>query len=69
DEITGGAIVWDNTAEVFRVEGGHATAANPSGRVRAVLSPRQEASAETPARPPAGTLAPSRGISPPADRR
>ena len=69
DEITGGAILWDNTAEVFRVEGGAATAANPSGRVRAVLSPRPEADAEAPARPASANLAPSRRLAPPADKR
>ncbi len=42
DEITGGTIVWDNLAEVFRVEGGTASAANPTGRVRVILSPRVE---------------------------
>ncbi len=59
DEITGNLIVWDAAAEVFRVEGSPASAAGPGGRVRAVLSPREAASA--PATPPA-TLAPSRTI-------
>ena len=45
DEITGGTIVWDNTSEVFRVEGGTVTPVNPTGRVRAILSPRVAASA------------------------
>lgn len=40
DEITGGAITWDNNAELFSVQGGAASPGNPSGRVRAVLSPR-----------------------------
>jgi lipopolysaccharide export system protein LptA len=61
DEITGAAIVWDNTAEVFKVQGGAATAANPTGRVRAVLSPRPE-SASAPAAPAAPPLAPSRAL-------
>ena len=52
DEITGATIVWDNSAELFSVQGGNATAANPGGRVRAVLSPRAE-SAVTPASPAA----------------
>lgn len=61
DEITGAQIVWDNVAEVFRVEGGAASATNPSGRVRAVLSPRVEPAASAP--PPANApLAPSRAI-------
>ena len=52
DEITGATIVWDNSAELFSVQGGNATPANPGGRVRAVLSPRAE-SAVTPASPAA----------------
>jgi lipopolysaccharide export system protein LptA len=61
DEIAAATILWDNTAEVFRVEGGEATPANPTGRVRAVLSPRVEpaASASAPAAP---ALTPSRGL-------
>ncbi|MFO1273047.1 MAG: lipopolysaccharide transport periplasmic protein LptA [Rubrivivax sp.] len=59
DEITGNLIVWDAAAEVFRVEGAPASAASPGGRVRAVLSPREAASA--PAAPPA-PLTPSRSI-------
>jgi lipopolysaccharide export system protein LptA len=61
DEITGGSILWDNTAEVFRVEGGAATATNPSGRVRAVLSPRAEPAAPA-AAVPVPTLQPSRTL-------
>lgn len=61
DEITGGSILWDNTAEVFRVEGGAVTATNPSGRVRAVLSPRAEPAA-APAAVPVPTLQPSRTL-------
>lgn len=62
DEISGGTIVWDNTSEVFRVEGGATSPVNPTGRVRAILSPRA-----TPASAPAsagsgGGLAPSRSI-------
>jgi lipopolysaccharide export system protein LptA len=58
DEITGGNIVWDNTSEVFKVEGGAASPVNPTGRVRAVLSPR----VDEPASAPATTLAPSRSL-------
>lgn len=67
DEITGATIVWDNLAEVFRVEGGAPTAANPTGRVRVVLSPRAD-SASSPASEAAPTpaaaapLTPSRGL-------
>ena len=45
DEIQGGLIIWDSVAETFNVRGGAATAANPGGRVRAVIAPRQPANA------------------------
>ncbi len=42
DTITGNQITYDNTAEVFSVEGGAPTgSASADGRVRAVLSPRE----------------------------
>ena len=42
DEISGNLVTYDNTSEVFRVSGGaRPTAANPNGRVRAVLTPRE----------------------------
>ena len=62
DEVSGAAIVWDNASEVFRVEGGAATPANPSGRVRIVLSPRAEPASAPPASGAAPGLAPSRGL-------
>lgn len=40
DEITGGAITWDNNAELFSVAGGASSATNPGGRVRVILGPR-----------------------------
>ena len=41
DEITGNLVTYDSTTEVFSVTGGApATAANPGGRVRAVLTPQ-----------------------------
>lgn len=43
DEIHGALIIWDSVAEIFSVEGGAANAANPGGRVRAVLAPREAA--------------------------
>ena len=49
DEITGNLVTYDSTSEVFSVSGGATTtAANPGGRVRAVLTPREgtEAAAE-----------------------
>ena len=54
DEIHGQVITWDNNAELFSVQGGASTAANPGGRVRAVLAPRASASAAT-----AGASAPA----------
>ena len=63
DEITGATIVWDNSAELFSVQGGNATPANPGGRVRAVLSPRAE-SAVTPASPAAPTPAAGPALQP-----
>jgi lipopolysaccharide export system protein LptA len=59
DEIAGANILWDNTSEVFKVEGGATSATNPTGRVRAVLSPKAEAPASAPATAP---LAPSRAL-------
>jgi lipopolysaccharide export system protein LptA len=64
DEITGAAIVWDNTNEVFKVEGGGASAANPTGRVRLTLTPRAEA-ASAAAAPAVAPLAPSRSLGAP----
>lgn len=61
DDINGATIVWDNVAEVFRVEGGATTAANPGGRVRLTLSPRAEGAASA-ASAPATPLAPSRTL-------
>ena len=55
DETTGSQINYDNTTDVFTVDGGaqNRTALNPSGRVRALLSPRIAASAApAPAQPP-----------------
>jgi len=67
DEITGASIVWDNLAEVFRVEGGQASETNPSGRVRVILSPRPEAAqaASAPAPAASAPLQPSRRIGSP----
>ena len=59
DETTGSVIRYDNTTDVFTVDGGaqNTTAANPSGRVRAMLSPRNSNPAvvgAAPAQPGAG---------------
>jgi lipopolysaccharide export system protein LptA len=68
DEITGALITWDNTNELFRVTGGTPTPANPSGRVRAVFAPREEAAASgapASAASSALTLKPSRSLEAP----
>ncbi len=49
DEIQGALIVWDSVAEVFSVEGSAPNAANPGGRVRTVLAPREAAASAAPA--------------------
>lgn len=56
EEISGSLIVWDNTAELFTVQGGGATPGNPSGRVRAILTPRDASAA---ASAPGAELRPS----------
>ena len=45
DKITGNLITYDNTAEVFSVEGGSSASGSSDGRVRAVLSPREGSAA------------------------
>jgi lipopolysaccharide export system protein LptA len=64
DETAGNLITYDNAAEVFSVSGSPsaATPANPGGRVRAVLTPRDNSAqtvpgaASAPALKPSGTL-------------
>lgn len=42
DEISGNLVTYDSNTEVFNVSGGsRATPANPSGRVRATLTPKE----------------------------
>ena len=58
DETTGSQISYDNKTDVFTVEGGaqNQSATNPTGRVRALLSPRVAATATAtpaPSAPPA----------------
>ena len=62
DEITGSLITWDNTNELFKVTGGAVTPNNPTGRVRAILAPRNNgaAPATTPAAPASAASAPLR---------
>jgi lipopolysaccharide export system protein LptA len=70
DEITGNLVTYDGISEVFSVSGGAApTAANPGGRVRATLTPRegtpaaQAAAAGASAPPPALRPSPALGES------
>ncbi len=49
DELTGGLIVYDNSADVFTVDPGQPGAPGPSGRVRAVLTPIPAPGASAPA--------------------
>ncbi len=64
DETAGSTIVYDNVAEVFNVVGGAtaATPTNPSGRVRAVLTPREVPPASGAASQPGVTLRPSSSL-------
>ena len=66
DEITGSLITWDNTNELFTVQGGAATPANPGGRVRVVISPRPEDAASAAPAAPGPALKPALGLSEPA---
>jgi lipopolysaccharide export system protein LptA len=64
DEITGNLIAYDNLAEVFSVQGGpgNVSPTNPTGRVRAVLTPR-EGSPAAAAAASAAAPAPASGAS------
>ena len=56
DEMTGSLIVYDNTTDVFTVDGSVTAAGQPAatgGRVRAILTPRGAASAAAQAAPAA----------------
>jgi lipopolysaccharide export system protein LptA len=59
DETSGALIVYNNITDVFSVDGGakNSSAANPSGRVRTMLSPRSSASAPVAPAPAAATPA------------
>jgi lipopolysaccharide export system protein LptA len=62
DEITGSQITWDNTNELFTVQGGAVSPVNPGGRVRAVLSPRADEAASGASAPAGTALKPSRSL-------
>jgi lipopolysaccharide export system protein LptA len=63
DETQGSLITYENTTDVFTVDGatlgGRQPSASASGRVRAVLSPRNAASAASSASVPAAPVAPA----------
>lgn len=63
DETTGGTITYNSSNDTFSVEGGPAnrSAGNPTGRVRAMLTPVPKEAAPAPATPPA-PLRPSRQL-------
>jgi lipopolysaccharide export system protein LptA len=65
DETSGNQISYDNLTDVFSVVGGVANAspANPTGRVRAIISPKGATAAAAPLVPAApATLRPSTSI-------
>ena len=55
DEMTGSLITYDNSNDVFTVDGGpggpSGASGSPGGRIRAVLAPRVAASAPAPTGP------------------
>ncbi|MFT3718538.1 lipopolysaccharide transport periplasmic protein LptA [Pseudorhodoferax sp.] len=59
DEVTGDVIVYNNVTEVFTVDAARPGAKDPSGRVRAMLSPQPSASSPQPPAQPPATLRPS----------
>ena len=61
DEVSGSLITYDNTSDVFTVDGGPVGGAPAAagGRVRATLAPRPSASAPAPAAQPPVRLRPS----------
>lgn len=63
DEMTGGVILYDNTTDVFTIDGGVATGTPgaPGGRVRAMLTPKPETGATRPTTTPVpgGVAAPA----------
>jgi len=66
DETTGNLITYDNVAEVFNVSGGSsaASATNPGGRVRAVITPREGTEGAAPPAAPAASRATSTPLRP-----
>lgn len=60
DEMTGGVILYNNTTDVFTIDGAMAKSrpGAPSGRVRAMLTPKPDAAATAPANGTAPQAAP-----------
>ena len=71
DEMTGALIVYDNTVDVFTVDGGatKGTPNAPGGRVRAMLTPKPEAPDAPPALPAAPATRPGQAPAPPSQLR
>ena len=67
DEMTGAIIVYDNSTDVFTVDGGatKGTPNAPGGRIRAMLTPKPEA-ADAPPIPPAASASRPSGSPAPA---
>ena len=65
DEIVGGLVVYDNTTDVYTVDGG-AGQGGSGGRVSAVLSPKTAAAKPAPAPAQQGTLRQSTTLNPDA---
>jgi lipopolysaccharide export system protein LptA len=59
DEITGGVIIYENLTDRFTVDGnsGKGSAGSPTGRVRAMLSPKPEPASSAAASAPAALRA------------
>lgn len=55
DELSGGVIFYDNTTDVFTIDGAatQGSPGAPAGRVRAMLTPKPDATAVAPASAPA----------------
>jgi lipopolysaccharide export system protein LptA len=66
DETTGAQINYDNVTDVFTVDGGaqNRSAANPTGRIRALLSPKSAAGTGTGTPQPAAAGGPSPTLRP-----
>ncbi len=67
DEMTGALIVYDNTTDVFTVDGGatKGTPNAPGGRIRAMLTPKPDG-ADAPSAPPAASASRPSGNQAPA---